>query len=383
MKAHLLDEVALRAINPTALRAYLLYEGWRRTESFGQFSEVYARENERDTGELLIPVTTEIGDYASAVGEAIRFISRFENRDEFTIYSDLVRADRDVIRVRAPDADDDGSIRIDNGVEIVQRARDMLASGACAAIEPRRAYRVGKIQQAQDYMRRVRLGQTEQGSFVIALLAPIPPALSLTDQIPFWPDLGEEPYERQVTRVLSKALHSAHEAIVASNRGDGADAFSKAVSLGVSANLCEAIASIVDQTDSTDISITWAKTRPAPIAREQVSFNKMDGEILREAARQFLLKEPRRDERIIGYVTHLRRPEDQFEGRITIKAIVDGRAKSLSADLLKAEYEVAVHAHEIQAPITILGDIETEGRRWRLRDGRDIRIIEDDNDDQS
>jgi len=70
VKAHLLDEVALRAINPTALRAYLLYEGWRRTESFGQFSEVYARENERDTGELLIPVTTEIGDYASAIGEA-------------------------------------------------------------------------------------------------------------------------------------------------------------------------------------------------------------------------------------------------------------------------------------------------------------------------
>jgi len=157
---------------------------------------------------------------------------------------------------------------------------------------------------------------------------------------------------------------------------DGADAFSNAVSSGVSANLCEAIASIVEQTDSTEISVTWAKTRPAPIARERVNFTKMDGEILREAAWQFLLKGPRRDERLIGYVTHLRRPEDQFEGRITIKAIVDGKAKSLSADLLKAEYEVAVHAHEIQTPITVFGDIETEGRRWRLRDVRDIRIIE-------
>jgi hypothetical protein len=262
MKARLLDEVALRAINPTALRAYLLYEGWRRAESFGQFSEVYARENERESSELLIPVTTEIADYASAVSEAIRFISRFENRDEMAIYSDLTRADRDVIRVRAPDAEDDGSIRIDNGVEIVQRARDMLASGACAAIEPRRAYRVGKIQQAQDYMKRVRLGQTEHGSFVIALLAPIPPALSLSNQIAFWPELVQEPYERQVTRVLSKALHSAHDAIVASNRGDGADAFSNAVSSGVSANLCEAIASIVDQTDSTEISVTWRPYLP-------------------------------------------------------------------------------------------------------------------------
>jgi hypothetical protein len=380
MKARLLDEIALRAISPTALRAYLLYEGWRRLESFGEFSEVYVNAAEGDKKEILVPVSAEIADYASAISQVIRLVSTFESRDELTIYSDLTRADRDVIRVRAPDADDDGSIRIDNGVEIVQRSRDMLASGACAAIETRRAYRLGKMQVAQDYMRRVRLGQTEHGSFVVALLAPIPPALSLTAQIPFWPEFELEPYERQVTRVLSRSLHSAQAAIVASNRGDGANAFNEAISSGVSANLCEAIASIIDQTNSVEISVTWAKTRPAPIAREQVVFSETDGEILREAARQFLLKEPRRDERIIGYVTNLRRQEDQFDGRITIKAIVDGKVKSVSADLLKPEYEVALRAHEIQAPITILGDIETEGRRLRLRDGRDIQIIEDESE---
>jgi hypothetical protein len=380
MKAHLLDEVALRAISPTALRAYLLYEGWRRLESFGQYSEVYVNATEGDRKEILVPVSAEIADYASAISQAIRLVSSVESRDEITIYADLTRADRDVIRIRAPDADDDGSIRVDNGVEIVHRSRDMLASGACAAIETRRAYHLGKVQVAQDYMRRVRLGQTEHGSFVVALLAPIPPALSLSAQIPFWPEMGEEPYERQVTRVLSQSLRAAQDAIMASNRGDGASAFNEAVSSGVSANLCEAVASIIDQANSAEISVTWAKTRPAPIAREQVVLSKTDGEILREAARQFLLKEPRRDERIIGYVTNLRRQEDQFDGRITIKAIVDGKAKSLIADLSKTEYEIALRAHEIQAPITILGDIETEGQRWRLRDGRDIRIIEDESD---
>ena len=88
----------------------------------------------------------------------------------------MVRADRDVLRVRAPEADDDGSFGIDRGVELVQHARDMLASAACAAFDPRRAYHLKKVQRAEDYMRHVRLGQTEHGSFVVTLLAPMPPA---------------------------------------------------------------------------------------------------------------------------------------------------------------------------------------------------------------
>ena len=380
MKTRILDKVALEAINPAGLRAYVVYEGWQKLESFGQYSEIYTRAQNGTKNELIIPFTTEITDYASAVGEAIRFIAKFEDRDEIAIYADLTRADRDVVRVRAADADDDGSIGIDPGVEIVQHARDLLSSAACAAFDPRPTYHLGKIQQAEDYMRRVKLGQTEHGSFIVTLLAPIPPALSALGQKTFWPDLEEEPYERQVTRVLAQALHSAHRAIVASNRGVGLSAFSEAVSAGVSANLCEAVASIISQADGADLSVTWAKTRPAPMPRDRIVFNRADGEILKEAARQFRLREPRPEERIIGFVTHLRRPEDQFDGHVTIKAIVDGRTRSLSADLSRLDYDIAVQAHRRQLPVTIIGDLVIEGQRWRLRAPRDIRIVEDDND---
>lgn len=378
MKARILDKDALQSVTPSALRAYVLYEGWQRFESFGQFSEVYKNPSLPAAGELLIPISGEIADYGSSVGDALTFLSRAEQRDELTIYADLVRADRDVIRVRAPDADDDGSINIDSGAEIVQHSRDLLASAACSAFDPRRAYHLGKVQQAEEYMRRVRLGQTEQGSFVITLLAPIPPSLSLSHQIPFWPDMDDEPYERKVTRFLAQGLRSAQNAILESNRGDGLEAFSSAVTSGVSANLCEAIASIVEQADGADFSITWAKTRPGPKPRDRVVFRRADGEILKEAARQFRIREPRHDERLIGYVTHLHREEDQFEGRVTIKAIVDGRVRSLTSQLSKLDYDVAVRAHGEQQPITILGDLEMEGHRWKLSESRDIRILDDE-----
>src|SRR5262252_3716717 len=118
MKVRVLDKPALEAVSPAALRAYLVYEGWKEFEPFGEFSEVYTRSDGEPASELVIPASTAIGDYASAVGEALHFLAAFENRDELAIYSDLVRADRDVIRVRAPDADNDGSISIDPGVEL-------------------------------------------------------------------------------------------------------------------------------------------------------------------------------------------------------------------------------------------------------------------------
>jgi hypothetical protein len=381
MKARILDQIALEAITPTAMRAYLVYEGWKRIESFGEFGEVYGRSGDATNNEVIVPVSTAIADYASAVAQALRFIATYEDRDELAIYADLSRADRDVIRVRAPEADSDGSISIDPGVELVQHARDMLASAACAAFDPRPAYHLGKVQQAEGYMRRVRLGQTEHGSFVITLLAPMPPVLASPQQTSLWPNLDQEPFERQVTRMLTQSLHSAHEAVVESNRGDGLKAFAGAVSKGVSANLCEALASIIDRSGGADVSCTWARTRPAPIPRDRVVFGRADGEILREAARQFRLREPRRDERIIGYVTDLHRAEDQVEGRVTIKALVDGRPRSLWLTLSKVDYGLAVQAHEKQAPVTLVGDLELDGQRWRLIEPRDIRVIEDDNDE--
>jgi len=378
MKVRVLDKPALEAVSPAALRAYLVYEGWKEFEPFGEFSEVYTRSDGEPASELVIPASTAIGDYASAVGEALHFLAAFENRDELAIYSDLVRADRDVIRVRAPDADNDGSISIDPGVELVSQARDMLASAACAALEPRSAYHLAKVQKAQDYMRRVRLGQTEEGSFVVTLLAPIPPILADSLQTSVWPHLEQEPFERRVTRMLTQSLHAARDAIVESNRGEGLKPFVGAVSRGVSANLCEALASIIKRSDGADVSVTWARTRPTPVPRDRIVFGRADGEVLTEAARQLRLREPRRDERVLGYVTDLHRAED--ERRVTIKAIIDGRPRSLSIILSEADYEIAVQANGRQAPVTLVGDLEIDGQRWKLTDPREIRLIEDDDE---
>ena len=91
-----------------------------------------------------------------------------------TVYRSLVTADRDVIRVRAAGSDD-GSVMLNDGVDLIRGARDLLLSAACSLREPRPVYRAGANREAADLLKQVRLGQTDQGSFVVTLLSPVVP----------------------------------------------------------------------------------------------------------------------------------------------------------------------------------------------------------------
>ncbi|MBI1867520.1 MAG: hypothetical protein HYS06_04395 [Methylocystis sp.] len=373
MKARVVDFGALCAISPQALRAYAQAEGWAPVEPYGNHSHVYVKAT---TGkEIIIPGTASLGDYASVVAELLKIFSETEGRDELQVYRDLTTADRDVVRIRSPEAENDGSVRVGAGVDLVTHARDLVLSAACAAWSPRPTYRAGRVKQADDYMSRVRLGQTEQGSFIVTLLAPVPPAI---EQAEFWPSENEEPYERLVTRRLASSLDAAAQAIEKHNLGAGISIFENAVQYGVSANLCEAAANLSDQGDGVEVSITWARTRPTPKSRWTRTFTRSEGETLREVARIFHEKQPRPDEQVEGLIVKLARDERDFDGRVTMKAVVDGKLMSVQAQLQPRDYDLAIEAHRIQQPIATTGTLERIGRRWRLSTPTNVRLVQDD-----
>jgi hypothetical protein len=314
----------------------------------------------------------------NVVAELIGLFSRVEERDELQVYRDLSTADRDVVRVRSPC--DDGSVRIEDGVELVVHARDLVLSAACAAWSPRATYRAGKVKQADEYMSRVRLGQTEQGSFVITLLAPVPPSIEL--QPALWQSETDEPYERLVTRRLALGLDAAALAIEKHNLGAGIAVFESAVQDGVSANLCEAAANLTDRGDGIEISITWARTRPTPRPRWSRIFTRSEGEMLREVARIFHVKQPRPDEQIEGLIIKLARDEAEFDGRVTLRAWIDGRPRSVQAELQPANYDLAIQAHRANLPIAGEGTLERVGRRWRLKSPTNLRLVQEDEPDE-
>lgn len=379
MKTSITDPLALRSITPAALVAYALGEGWKKIESFGAHSDVYFREN---SPELILPGTDSLGDYPEVVSSILQLLSEEEGRDELQLFRDLAGADRDVIRVRVPEADDDGSVSVDAGVELVLQARDMLLAAACAAKDPRALYRAGKVKDAAAYMDRVRLGQTEQGSFVVTLLAPVPPALDLLDQTSFWPVETDEPFDRKVTRTLTNALEASRLAAESAVRGNGMSAFQKAVGSGVNANLCDALARLIDKGAGLEVSVTWARTRPAPEKRKIVRFSESEGAIFREAAARFRTLEPRPDETLNAFVVALDRPEDEQEGKVSLKTFLDGQPVSIRAVLPSEMYHDALEAHDAKRNVMITGDLKRSGQRWLLMNPRNFLVVDDGDNDE-
>jgi hypothetical protein len=369
MKATILDSDALRVISPAALAAYVRGEGWKKAEAFGDYADVYQAD---DKAEIVVPRTDRLGDYPTVVSKLITIFANATDRDELATYRDLIEADRDVVRIRSFGADDDGSVPIDAGVEIVSQARQLLLAAACAVRAPQSLFRAGANKEASDYMRRVKLGQTEQGSFVVTLLVPVPPQLQ-AQLDPGWADPEDEPFARQVTRRLVRALGASRRAVELTASGDGAGAFEEAVAEGVSANLCEAVAGLIENSTNLDIMVTWARTRPTPQTANKIGFSPGDAEILKEAARTFRARHPKPDVSLYGTVHQLKRDQDDVEGLVTLKAMIDDKFQSVRAVLDQSNYSIAVQAHDTKDPVMVRGDLERVGERWQLTNATVIR----------
>jgi hypothetical protein len=362
MRVAILDAETLRAISPVALAGYARGEGWTKAETYGAHADVYTAAGKP---EIILPRTDRLGDYPSTVAKLINIFANVAQQDELATYRDLSGADRDVVSIRAFGGDDDGSVLIDSGVEIVAQARQLVLAAACAARTPQSIYRAGANREAIDYLHRVRLGQTGQGSFVVNLLAPIPPQLQPLEQAS-WPNFDDEPFERQVTRRLAQALDALRGAVDLAASGDGQGAFERAVTNGVSANLCEAVAGLIAQSSGIDINLRWARTRPTPETHRRTTFSGNDADIVTEAARTLRARHPRPDVSLVGTVSRLKRDNDEVEGLVTLRAIVDEKPQSVRAVLDQVNYSVAVQAHDSKTPVFVKGDLERVGQRWQL-----------------
>ncbi|MDA5557725.1 hypothetical protein [Shimia sp. MMG029] len=380
MRVKLSDQLVLGAIDPMALRSYAMSQGWEFAEEYvmadRHIGDLYTIASSPDLA-IILPASTQFGDYSSVVGRAIEAMSEAEDRDELQILKDIKVATSDVLRTRAPAGDESGAIAIGDGVGLFRNSHDLLLSAACAVGHRKRAYKLGKNAQASEYMKSVKLGQTEIGSFIVTLLSPVPASLEMTTQSGLWPEFDAEPFERQVTRVLAEALQHTQNAVQRVNSGAGIEEFEKGVSGGISANLCSAAAKLIQNGQGLDLSLTWSQSRKAPLPKASFSFVEEDGKILKEAARLLEAKAPRPDEDLTGFVSKLSRLEDQVPGNITLKAIVDNQLMSVAVTLDEEMYASATAAHTSRNTVTISGDLVREGQRWKLNNPRDLVVARD------
>jgi hypothetical protein len=371
------DRHVLRALNPRAVVGYLRSKGWEKKRDFGPSAAVFGISIDGADHELLVPVAQQAPDYQCVIEVMIEDLVKIGDYSPYELVSDLSMAAFDVIRVRSPDADDIGSIRLTAGVDLHEHARELVlhAANAAAAKKPRAAWRGRRAEEVDDYLNALRLGQSQRGSFVISLLSPwdfIPAAGREQMDLSFI-----EPFGRRATKMLGRALEAVKRALQQAATEGVQEPFQAVVKDGVSANLCQALAQLARDGEGADITIRWSLTQPDK-GEPSLRLAREDAQSLTEAAHRLAEVEPLPEVAVQGHITALNEEPKGFDGVTTIDALVEGKMRRVFVTFAKDDAKIRdalIDAFKYRKRISFTGELLREGRRLRLENPRDLTVL--------
>lgn len=370
-------ELSKRLADITAeqISAYLELSGWRKDGDLGGLASVWHRpEAGAEDAEVLLPsATRRAKDFDSRLIDAVTAIATFESRSPIEIVAEVLGHFSDRIRVRVFHYDvDGGSIPLDDGVLLIKRARDMMEAAAYASMSKRRQFSGRKSEETNTYLKSLRLGQTEVGSYVVNIIAPMP-----EQQIPQM-GLPSVPMTSLVTATLSSGLHALDSAIGSVANGGSKFAFDEAVNNGASANLCDALVGMSGEEKRRGFEVTVfaagagrESTQPVTYRFDQEKVERVEQASAYYKGEDYTLY----DRTIKGSVEKLDRALTEDRGTITIAATIEGRTKNISVELDKDEYHMAVKAHDDKQIVECHGDVRVTARSARLMNPRGFRVI--------
>jgi hypothetical protein len=376
MKTEIRDRDALLALSPLDIKGYLLATYWQESSSIGDKAKVFVKDGQY---EVIVPIKTSLGDYAERMIEALEIVAKVEGRTQTSVYTGIVNSGSDVIRLRVLEADERGTISLQHGATLFEEARNLMLSAACAVAKPgRSSYHAGKITDAVNYLDKVRLSQTEKGSYVINLLSPVSPFLEngASPLLPSEYSADNELFPRKVTLKLADSLIAATTACNQVVAGGTLECFQNSIQQGINANFCESLSNLIEHGKGLDLRLIWAKTRIPNKQAITTVFQPYQAHIFRSAAEVLRQNGSYYDETILGQIVKLDRDVNDFDGKATIQTLLEGNPKKLKVQFAQSEFNQIINAFQDRKTISIDGDIILNGQRIELTNPRNLRIID-------
>jgi len=364
----------LADITPDQLSAYLTLRGWSNDGSIGSLASIWHRpEPQQKDVEILLPIAVDAKDFKDRLYDAVDALGAYEARSPIDVISDVLGHFADRIRVRVFHIDvEGGTIPLDDGVLLNERARDLMEAAACASLSKRRQFMGRKPEEATEYIKTLRLGQTEIGSYVVNIIAPMPP--QETNQL----GLPSIPIANLVTATLSSGLRALDSAIQTVSNSGNTVAYDEAVNNGVSANLCDALVGLsgANIRRGFEVVITPAGASAEVNPVSTFLFDRDKVERVAEAAAYYKREDyTLQDRTITGSIEKLDRPVAEQRGTVTIATVLNGQHKNVSVELDENEYQQAVDAHGRKDVVQCSGDVRVTARAARLINAHGFRVI--------
>lgn len=355
---------ALQDLRPNQVEAYLIDTGWRRDGEIGNRASIWHRpEEDFKDYEVVLPGKQKAKDFLSRIADVMNVLAEFEKREA----SEIARASAgyfaDHIRVRVIHQDvEDGTIPLHDGVLLNQRARDVIAAGTLSTTAKRKQFIGKRPPDVQEFLESLRLGQTEVGSYIVNIIAPVKMEPAGMENIP------TTSRTRLITSNLTSSLSALSEAIEKYAVASDPSVFEGAIAKGVSANMCDALVGLSGESKSRGFEITITpsavdriKIEPKTFlfSAEKVQFIAAASEYYKD---DFILP----NYLVVGPIKRLDRAKGIEVGTVTIQATILGMEKNVSVELESDDYLIAVSAHKAGEIVSCRGDIHVKMRSATL-----------------
>jgi len=380
MRVRISDLDALGRVQARTLRIYLAAHGWRRTSE--DLRSTWTIGEGAQEFEVLPPSTDHVPDFTNRIAETIRSISAVEGRSELEVLRDLFQSRYDVQRHRLDYDGPSGTAPLaDAGAALKSAQGALIAAASSLSFPERQIFPPRASGEIADLGHRALAGPISEGSFVFTVWVPVPPRLVPEEDLVLF-EIEDEPFERAATLRLHQAMTSLSQAVrQVEDDHAGIEAFTDRLSDGVTAVLCEAVATMVNESRiGLETSFSWALDRPVADRNQPVVFGRGSQEVLQEAARHIRSLIPEEEIVLAGNVVRLHRDARDGTGEVTIAGVFAGdpdeRLRRVTMTLPGAVYDEAIRAHDEFDLVEVVGELYRRGNRLYLRNPRDFLRIE-------
>jgi hypothetical protein len=359
MKSSELDLAFLSTIPFRNILKYFQSYDWQLVEPSPFTDIVIMRKNIREEQEeILIPRDQSFADFNERIFDAIDSLAKFENKVPDDIISDLLSIGSDVLRLRISGNNvQRGIISFLEEMNIKEGLKKILLSVACQILDPRPFYKKLHRAEAEQLIRHCKIGQPENGSFIIKFYFP-----SLdSNYVSKTSSKSEKPFARRVAEQLMISLQDLVNFI--ENKKLSSEPHSN-----FNANFCFGLVEMKPSESLIDLDFQVSWSKEVCIDRNIPTHVKIQDNYIPTISKIGEYLKPQQEitqSDFIGKITGLhgsKNEEGKVEGDITLAILVDEESKKVKAYLGAAFYSQACDAHKNGKYVQISGMLKEKPR---------------------
>lgn len=357
-------------LNPLAVVKYLKDTGWTLFPTKKDYLRVYQLDFESDFYQVIVPMDKHLSDYRPAMNKVVTTISEAENRSFEQVFLFLLNPNTDILKIRLDRPDiESGNILLDDAINTYENAKKLLAATTLDVLNPKIIHLGRNDNAVAKFLSNCRFGQTEIGSYIVSIICPFAKydETSGFQQLSIFADESQssKSLTRQVTTRVMRNIATIKKRIDAGENPIKVNSDPNDI---ISINFFEALNGLNLNFENTHLEFTaeWS-----PIVK---NLTPVENQILLtsdyyqpiESAINQLKDTENKATKIVGRIKRLESAH-AIEKRKTGKASIvylndDNKARTVTAELEKIDYDQAIEAHLQGKYVEIIGDLSSNSK---------------------